>query len=66
VNGRYPKLPILVISFTVDIPTRYWHEAGASGIVSKANLGTELIKAVGVISEGVNYFPNEDPEERLM
>ena len=65
VHGRYPDLPILVISFAVDIPTRSWQDAGASGFVSKAKLADELIEAVRVISEGWNYFPNEGPEGRI-
>jgi DNA-binding NarL/FixJ family response regulator len=65
VHGRYPDLPILVISFAVDIPTRSWQDAGASGFVSKAKLGDELIEAVRVINEGGTYFSNEGPAERI-
>ena len=65
VHGRYPNLPILVISFAMDIPTRSWQDAGAAGFVSKAKLGDELIEAVRVISEGWDYFPTEGPEEKI-
>jgi DNA-binding NarL/FixJ family response regulator len=64
-HGRYPDLPILVISFATDIPTRSWQQAGASGFVSKAKLADELIEAMRLISEGWNYFPNAGPEERI-
>ena len=62
VHGRYPNLPILVISFAVDIPAKYWQVAGASGWVSKAKLSTELIEAVKRISEGGKYFSSEGAE----
>jgi DNA-binding NarL/FixJ family response regulator len=60
----YPGLPILAISFSVGIAHKRWQEAGASGFVSKANLGTELIEAVKVVSQGGKYFPEGGPEER--
>jgi DNA-binding NarL/FixJ family response regulator len=63
-HGRYPNLPILVISFAADVPGWYWQDAGASGFVSKANLGTELIEAVKVISQGGKYFSEGGPQER--
>src|SRR5213080_3694576 len=50
-RGLYPGLPIVAISFSTDIPARSWQDAGASGVVSKAKLSTELIEAVKVISE---------------
>jgi DNA-binding NarL/FixJ family response regulator len=62
IQGRYPNLPILVISFAADIPTRSWQRAGAAGFVSKARLSTELIEAVRVISQGGMYFSSEGPE----
>lgn len=65
-HGRYPTLPILVISFAVDIPATYWQAAGASGLVSKAKLSTELIDAVKRISEGGTYFSSERPEEKIL
>jgi two-component system, NarL family, invasion response regulator UvrY len=61
VHDRYPNLPILVISFTADVPGWYWQDAGASGFVSKANLGTELIEAVKVVSQGGKYFSEGRP-----
>jgi DNA-binding NarL/FixJ family response regulator len=61
VHDRYPNLPILVISFTTDVPGWYWQEAGASGFVSKATLGTELIEAVKVVSQGGKYFSEARP-----
>jgi two-component system, NarL family, invasion response regulator UvrY len=61
VHDRYPNLPILVISFTADVPGRYWQDAGASGFVSKATLGTELIEAVKVVSQGGKYFSEARP-----
>jgi len=61
IQGRYPNLPILVVSFAIDIPTRLWQDAGASGFVAKASLSTELIEAVKVISEGGKYFSSEGP-----
>jgi DNA-binding NarL/FixJ family response regulator len=57
VHDRYPNLPILAISFAVDIPSRSWQDAGASGLVLKSNLGTELMEAVQVVSQGGKYFP---------
>lgn len=52
----YPTLPILVSSFDINIPPRHWRDAGASGFVSKADLGDELIDALRVISQGGKYF----------
>ena len=65
-HGRYPNLPILVISFSVDIPATYWQAADASGWVSKAKLSTELIEAVKRISEGGTYFSSEGPEGKIL
>lgn len=65
VHTRYPNLPILAISFGADLPSRYWQEAGASGLVLKTNLGTELIGAVQVVSQGAKYFPTGGPEEKI-
>ncbi|WP_447985579.1 response regulator [Nitrospira sp. Nam74] len=65
IQGRYPNLPILVVSFAVDIPTRSWQRAGAAGFVSKARLSTELIEAVRVISQGGMYFSSEGPEGKI-
>jgi DNA-binding NarL/FixJ family response regulator len=62
VHEFYPGLPILVISYSVGIPEKHWQEAGASGFVSNANLGTELIDAVRSISRGWKYFSHEGPE----
>lgn len=62
VHGRYPTLPILAVSFAADIPSRYWEDAGASGLVFKANLATDLIEAVKVVSQGGKYFPGDGPE----
>jgi two-component system invasion response regulator UvrY len=61
-HSRYPTLPILATSLTVNIPAEYWQEAGASGFVPKAKLSTELIEAVKVISEGGKYFSTEGAE----
>lgn len=61
----YPGLPILAISFSVGIPQKHWQEAGASGFVSKANLGTELIEAVRRISRGGKYFAAEGGAEKI-
>jgi DNA-binding NarL/FixJ family response regulator len=63
VHSRYPTLPILAVSFAADIPSRYWEDAGASGLVLKANLGTDLIEAVKIVSQGGKYFPAGGPEE---
>jgi DNA-binding NarL/FixJ family response regulator len=63
-HGRYPNLPILAISFAADIRAKYWQDAGASGLVSKAKLGDELIEAVKVISQGGKYFSAGGPEEK--
>ena len=65
-HGRYPNLPILAISFAADIPARYWQDAGASALVSKAKLSTELIEAVKVISEGGKYFSSEGAEGKIL
>jgi DNA-binding NarL/FixJ family response regulator len=65
VHGHYPYLPILVISFAADTPTRSWQGAGASGFVSKAKLATELPEAVRIISRGGAYFSSEGPEETI-
>ncbi|WP_447985708.1 response regulator [Nitrospira sp. Nam74] len=65
IQGRYPNLPILVISFAADIPAKSWQSAGADGFVSKARLSTELIEAVRVISQGGMYFSSEGPEGRI-
>ena len=65
IEGRYPNLPILIISFAADIPTRSWQWAGAAGFVSKASLNTELIEAVRVISQGGMYFSSEGPEGKI-
>jgi two-component system, NarL family, invasion response regulator UvrY len=64
VHDRYPSLPILTLSFAVDIPTRCWQDAGASGFVSKATLSADLIEAVKVISRGGKYFSDQGPQER--
>jgi DNA-binding NarL/FixJ family response regulator len=56
IHGRYPNLAIVAISLAVDIPTRCWKDAGASGFVSKTKLGAELVEAVKVISQGGLYF----------
>ena len=65
VHGRYPNLPILAISFAVDVAAKYWQDAGAAGFVSKARLSTELIEAVQVISQGGKYFSDEGPEGKI-
>lgn len=65
VHGRYPNLPILAISFAVDVAAKYWQDAGASGFVSKARLSTQLIEAVQVISQGGKYFSDEGPEGKI-
>jgi DNA-binding NarL/FixJ family response regulator len=65
VHQFYPGLPILAISFSMGIPQKHWQEAGASGFVSKANLGTELIDAVRSISRGGKYFAGEDGAEKI-
>ena len=62
VHEIYPKLPILVISFTKGIAPRHWQHAGASGFLSKAELGTELSEAIRVVSRGGKYF-FEDQDE---
>jgi two-component system, NarL family, response regulator NreC len=63
-HHHYPNLPILVISFTTDVPGWYWQDAGASGFVSKATLDTELIEAIKVVSQGGKYFSEGGPQER--
>jgi DNA-binding NarL/FixJ family response regulator len=65
VHQFYPGLPILAISFSVGIPQKHWQVAGASGFVSKANLGTELIDAVRSISRGGKYFAGEGGAEKI-
>jgi DNA-binding NarL/FixJ family response regulator len=52
VHSRYPNLPIVATSLAVDIPTRYWQDAGASGFVSKTKIGADLVEAVKVLSQG--------------
>jgi DNA-binding NarL/FixJ family response regulator len=61
----YPGLAILAISFSVNIPQKHWQEAGASGFVSKATLGAELIDAVRIISRGGKYFTGEGGAEKI-
>jgi len=56
-HSAYPNLSILVISLSLGVPLHRWHEAGARGFVAKANLSTELIDAVKVLSRGGDYFP---------
>ena len=59
VHDLYPQIPILAVSFSVAIETKYWQDAGASGFVSKAKLSTDLIEAVRVVSRGGKYFTDE-------
>lgn len=65
VHELYPAVPILAISFSLDIGRRHWEEAGASGFVSKAKLATELPQAIRIISRGGTYFSSEGPEETI-
>jgi len=59
----YPVIPILVMSLAIDIGRHHWEEAGASGVVPKAKLATELPEAVRIISRGGGYFSGDGPEE---
>jgi hypothetical protein len=65
VHEFYPGLPILAISLSVGIGPKHWQEAGASGFVSKAKLGTELIDAVRVISRGRTNFRGDGGAEKI-
>jgi DNA-binding NarL/FixJ family response regulator len=64
VHSRYPHLPIVAISFALDVPTRYWRDAGALGFLAKGNLGSELVHAVKTVSQGGEYFPTGSEEEK--
>ena len=55
-HDLYPHIPILAASSVLGITPRQWERAGASGFISKAKLGSELIAAVQVLSQGGRYF----------
>jgi DNA-binding NarL/FixJ family response regulator len=64
IHHHYPTLPILTMSFADDIPVHRWRDAGASGFVSKTQLGEKLLEAVEVLTHGGQYFPTGDVTER--